>query len=287
MPTQLALAAYTDTELDDLAPSPYRTNGERLLWFLRRTVLADLHAHDLVGRLAVSSAAIEREHYFATALQDIVGFNVVSRLVLSARWAFQRLEGAALVENYVRSAVINELLIDYAEITPVFNYLMAAAQASVIGVSTSLRREVYDAHGLVCYACGVTLDRRSNDDKNSATIEHLWPQSLGGDSDFRNLLPACMACNSNRNEHADWPAFWFQSCFLGPRPSEEAIERAVSHRTRVALQFFRAYLVAADTGMSLKRSLLMAGPLPAPDVSERDFASDFFSIIAYEEKVQL
>ena len=287
MPTRLTVRAYTDVELDDLAPSPYRTNGERLLWFLRRTVLADLHAQDLVGRLAVSSAAIEREQYFATALQDIVGFNAVSRLVLSARWAFQRLDGAALVENYVRSAVLNELLIDYAEITPVFNYVMAAAQASVIGVSTSLRREVYDAHGLVCYACGVTLDRRSNDDKNSATIEHLWPQSLGGDSDFRNLLPACMACNSNRNEHADWPAFWFQSCFLGPRPSEEAIERAVSHRTRVALQFFRAYLVAADTGMSLKRSLLVAGPLPAPDVSERDFASDFFSIIAYEEKVQL
>src|SRR3954452_14986259 len=112
MPIQAAGVAYTDDELDDLAPSPYRTSGERLLWFLRRTVLADLHAHDLVVRLAISSAAIEREHYFATALQDIIGFNAVSRLVLSARWAFQRLEGAALVENYVRSAVINELLID-------------------------------------------------------------------------------------------------------------------------------------------------------------------------------
>jgi hypothetical protein len=287
VPIQTTGVAYTDDDLDELAPSPYRTNGERLLWFLRRTVLADLHADDLVRRLAVCSAAVEREHYFATALQDIVGFNAVSRLVISARWALQRLDGAALVENYVRSAVINELLIDYGQITPIYHYVMAAAQASVTGVSTSLRREIYEAHGLACYSCGVQLDRHSSDDKNSATIEHLWPQSLGGDSDFRNLLPACRACNTNRNEHADWPAFWFQSCFLAPRPSEEAIERAVSLRTRVALQFFRAYLAAEDTGMSLKRSLLVAGPLPAPDVSERDFATDFFSIVAYEEKVQL
>lgn len=286
MPNQAGIE-LTDEQLDNLAPSPYRTNGERLLWFLRRTVLADLHARDLVGRLALSSAAIEREHYFATALQDIVGFNAVSRLVLAARWAFQRLDGAALVENYVRSAVINELLIDYGQVTPVFHYLMAAAQASILPVSTGLRKEVFEAHGLTCYSCGVQLDKSSNNDKNSATVEHLWPQSLGGDSDFRNLLPACMACNSNRNEHADWPAFWFQSCFLAPRPSQEAIERAVSHRTRVALQFFRAHLMAADTGMSLKRSLLVAGPLPTPDVSERDFASDFFSIVASEEKVQL
>lgn len=281
------LAGLGGDLLEELAPSPYRTGGERLLAYLRRTVLADLHDPDLVLRISAASGAIERENYFASALQDLVGFNVVSRLLLAARWALTKLEGGALVEQYVRSAILNELLIDYSAITPVFNYVMAAATSSNLGLSAGLRRDVYDAHGLRCYSCDVVLDRKSNAEKNSATVEHLWPQSLGGDSDFRNLLPACMACNSNRNEHANWPAFWFQSCFLGPRPSEEAIERALSHRTRVALQFFRAYLTASETGMSLKRALLIAGPLPEPDVSERDFPSDFFSIVAFDQKVVL
>src|SRR6516165_3512387 len=105
-------------DLDNLAPSPYRTGGERLLAYLRRTVLADLHEPGLVTRISAASGLIERENYFASALQDLVGFNVVARLVIAARWALANLNGDALVEKYVRSAVLNELLIDYSAITP-------------------------------------------------------------------------------------------------------------------------------------------------------------------------
>ncbi|MCA1709264.1 MAG: hypothetical protein LC808_40680, partial [Actinobacteria bacterium] len=59
--TAIAPPARASEKLDALAASPHRTSGQRLLGDLRRTVLVDLHARDLVLRLASASAAIDRQ----------------------------------------------------------------------------------------------------------------------------------------------------------------------------------------------------------------------------------
>ena len=283
----------TEKQLRVLAPSPYRTSGERLLHFLRTYVLDDLHGRDITTIVADSTAVALRDHHFVSALQDLVSVNVLRRLLLSARWALDRWgtginPDAGLdprLENYVRSAVVNELLVDYRYVTPIYHYLMPAAENSLSKPSKELRNEIFSRHGLICYSCGIALKLRSADPTERATVEHIWPLSLGGDSDFGNLLPACDACNSNRGNLPVWSSFWFQACFLGPRPSERAIDRMLGTKTRLALQFFRIYSHSQRSGASLKRSSIELGPLVLPDLSQRTFSSDFFTILSYEQLV--
>lgn len=273
-------------DLDVLAPSPYVTAGERLLGFLRTNVLADLHAADLTARLTAISTAVERGSFFTTAIQEIVGLNVVARLTSAGRWAADNLDGieSPLADSYIRSAILNELLVDYSEIGKVSDYLIEAVRASRQPLGDALRSDVFAMHGLTCYVCGRKLIR-GGDEAATATVEHVWPRTLGGGSDFRNLLPACRACNSTRGDAALWPAFWFQALLLGPRPSETAVETHLGTRARVGLQYFRAHEVVAGSGVSFKRAMLLVGPLPDPDVSERSFPSDFFTILEPVDKV--
>lgn len=123
------------------------------------------------------------------------------RLMAASRWALAKLGDAALVEKYLRSVILNELLVDYGQIFPIFHYLMAAAEASTRPVPQFLRRELLETHCPVCYSCGVDLDRRSSDDKNSATVDHLWPQSLGQNRWFAGIP---LVSGSSEGESSGW-----------------------------------------------------------------------------------
>jgi 5-methylcytosine-specific restriction endonuclease McrA len=49
-----------------------------------------------------------------------------------------------------------------------------------------------------CYICGGAVDyRRNNNVDEGWSIDHVWPQSLGGQSSSPNLRIACRECNSN------------------------------------------------------------------------------------------
>lgn len=66
-----------------------------------------------------------------------------------------------------------------------------------------------------CYLCGALLRMNGNEGK-SFSVEHVWPQSMGGDSRLENLLPACTDCNSRRQHQVSWatgPVFstWLKS----------------------------------------------------------------------------
>lgn len=72
-----------------------------------------------------------------------------------------------------------------------------------------------------CYLCDSVLHTNGNEGK-PFSVEHVWPQSMGGDSRPDNLLPACADCNSNRQHQVSWatgPVFstWIES----PIPVDE------------------------------------------------------------------
>ena len=72
-----------------------------------------------------------------------------------------------------------------------------------------------------CYLCGSVLNMDGNEGK-TFSVEHVWPQSMGGDSRLDNLLPACTDCNSKRQHQVSWatgPVFstWLKS----PVPVDE------------------------------------------------------------------
>ena len=264
----------------------YMTSGERLLEFLRTNTLGELHSQDLLSQVKEASRPISREEEFASALQDLVSINALRRLLLSAGWAFTHYrsetesveERDVLVVRYLKRVITNEFHVSSSQVDQICNRVLDASQASRQRLGRPLRQETFDQHGMICYACGIILTPRGQE-RNQATIEHLWPKSLGGDTNFDNLLPACKGCNDHRNDHPVWSSFWFQDIFLGPYPSERAMATKLGLRTIVALQFFRAYTMTRQSEMSLKEALMELGPVEIPDVIDREYPSDFFSVL--------
>lgn len=64
-----------------------------------------------------------------------------------------------------------------------------------------------------CCWCGKHTSRTKGADADDhATVEHLWPEFLGGTSIDENLTIACQACNSARQHAFTWAWFGLQGC---------------------------------------------------------------------------
>ena len=68
-----------------------------------------------------------------------------------------------------------------------------------------LRTCVAEAQNWKCCYCGCETEPTTKN-KNSATLEHVLPKSLGGTDDWDNLAMACMKCNTKRG-NTDAEAF--------------------------------------------------------------------------------
>jgi len=77
-------------------------------------------------------------------------------------------------------------------------------------LSSNQTDEVHKTEPKNCCWCGKQTRRRKNatpDEK--ATVEHLWPEFLGGTSILENLTIACVECNTTRQHAFNWA--WFPS----------------------------------------------------------------------------
>ena len=67
----------------------------------------------------------------------------------------------------------------------------------------TLSSAVYKNNHAHCYLCGVLLTR-TTDSRSHRSVDHLWPICLGGSNSLDNLVPACVDCNTSRNETVTW-----------------------------------------------------------------------------------
>ena len=80
-----------------------------------------------------------------------------------------------------------------------------------------IRRKVIDAHGMVCWLCGLAIDSMSE-----LTMDHVTPAKDGGLYEPDNLRPAHSGCNKRRG-HGPAPSTAhdiFESA-SGPRHGED------------------------------------------------------------------
>lgn len=64
-----------------------------------------------------------------------------------------------------------------------------------------------------CCWCGAHTSRGSSaSNTDQATVEHLWPEFLGGTSIAENLTIACKDCNLARQHAFTWAWFGLQAC---------------------------------------------------------------------------
>lgn len=58
--------------------------------------------------------------------------------------------------------------------------------------SEKLRNQIFELYGNVCFACGKSGP--------GLHIDHIFPQSHGGDAAFRNLQPLCELCGQKKGD---------------------------------------------------------------------------------------
>lgn len=78
-------------------------------------------------------------------------------------------------------------------------------------VSERLRRKIVNLYDRACFSCGATTD---------LTIDHILPQSAGGDAAFRNLQPLCGTCNRAKGDGLPEDVVVYSDMYFGPEPSD-------------------------------------------------------------------
>lgn len=162
-----------------LAEQPWMVSGQGLSEFLRLVVAMELTHRCLNASVevieanpGVSSDAVMRELRRSVQLY---GPNHVLKLVAEQ----SRLAALAYVERNL-----------------------------TVGRKNATHRE--ERH--YCCWCGTHTSRTSSgSQKDQSTVEHIWPEFLGGTSIAENLTIACKECNSARQHAFTWAWFGLQA----------------------------------------------------------------------------
>ena len=123
---------------------------------------------------------------------------LVRRLVVTAEYHRRTYTGEwkTRLRKYLR---------DYTRIpdkhhTPLLELLSRCLSAKDEPITDGTRNKVKKSErdkGHGCYVCGGSMDYGKPNQPNSHTLDHLWPNALGGSSDEENLRGACQICNSS------------------------------------------------------------------------------------------
>jgi hypothetical protein len=202
------------------------TPGEDVYFRIREDILPSIRAvqtywhelHDVFDSLAGS-------RHFSDYVHDAIATSATRRLIHYWRSVGPNTAEARrfdLMLRYARETMFPDT--DRSSLAPVIRATFNAVAASGRPITNTTRTRVLDTFGLRCYMCGFDLDPTVDDqDARFVTIEHLWPSSLGGDSIFENLMPACLRCQRDKAHGIPWAWVAVQNIVLDIEPSDASL----------------------------------------------------------------
>lgn len=121
---------------------------------------------------------------------------------------------------------------------PTKEYVASIPGIRMLDIALKIARNIHmrcrlaEAQNWKCCWCGVEC-RPEPDHKDSATIEHVQPRSLGGANSWENYAMACAHCNHRRGVTSieDFMAGKV-ACPGGPKDKKDKHERMVAKRMR-------------------------------------------------------
>lgn len=119
-------------------------------------------------------------------------------------------------------------------------------------VKARLKRKAREA-GQFCFVCGEELDYTNSNPKLSATVDHIWPRSMGGGSHTDNLQVACQRCNNNiKKDFIDASDYHYEEISLVSPSYDEYIRRERNRSYEVAI-FAKTQFTCAGCGQPAHR----------------------------------
>jgi hypothetical protein len=242
----------------------YRTDGERLFIAIRDQVLTpdNLLSSDwrtVESVLHLVSGSLDFPEY----VRGAVAIHAVRRLL--RYWDAQYDVGIApelavrRVSKFISEDVFPTL--EQALAVRLARLVTAAVRVSRKSPTQTVRKAVIPQRSPIqCYLCARALSAQAPPgDPQEVTIEHIWPQSIGGESVEDNLLPACVDCQNEKKDLFSWEWFGVHNLVLPPEPSVDAL-RSVPRGARIARHYFHVMNVCREDQISLKAGFMRVGP---------------------------
>lgn len=245
-----------------------KTQGERLFLLLRDELLeASGHGHIRWSNLGSLFDQVGGRPEFGDYLRGAAAIHVMRRLLRF--WEAERpitsqeSQYVKKVASYIRDEVLSGLGDEYT--FRLARAVISAEKSCNQNISPSVRsRVVGGRHNIHCYLCSAELRPSATQGQPGfLTLEHLWPQSVGGDSIEENLLPACARCQNITKDTLSWEWFSIHNVVLPANPSKSAIA-SVTRKGHFARHFLEAMRVANENHLSLKEAFIAVGPMKQP-----------------------
>jgi len=242
------------------------TNGERLFLLLREDLLeASGRGHIKWSNLGELFEQVGGNAHFGEYFRGAAAVHIMRRLLRF--WEDERLQVGqeaqyvARISSFIREDVLTGL--GESDIARLSRAVIKAESSSRQTISAGLRaRIVAGRQRIQCYLCTKVLSPSApHNQADCLTLEHLWPQSVGGDSIEENLLPACLECQKTTKDTLSWEWLNVQNFVLPPNPSRSALQ-SVPKKARFARHFLEAMSRAQEAGLTLKDAFASLGPIP-------------------------
>ncbi|WP_460927100.1 HNH endonuclease [Pseudomonas sp. MC6] len=160
-----------------------------------------------------------------------------------------------------------------------FAFLTMQAEKSSRRDINASTRKLSASRGLNnCYVCGRDIYEVTTDPAAKLELEHIWPQSFGGDSKVDNLLPSCCDCNREKGSMLLWQNSNVHSFVLKPSPSVDEWT-SIKRKEKIAQHRRSIFLHACENKTTLKDAALAIGCVNLMSVRslDGDDAVDFFN----------
>lgn len=259
------------------------TAGERLFQRLVVHGMKDLRSSRLGQQKFVRLTG--RGAPFGTYLEGSMIAFAFKRIMKASHGIFRDKAVDREICNARLSTILREWFgwLDREDLGVLVRDALRANDASDNPIPKSIETEIWHKRRIhYCCFCGTTLTADSDSivrdvQGNKATLEHVWPSSLGGDSVSDNLVPACSRCNQVKSDLFTWeqgsvhefiyPIDFHLSDYLPRLPVAQ----------KILLQRRAVIMLAQREKISLKQALLVVGPFGDLKPLDTDDTWDIFN----------
>lgn len=169
---------------------------------------------------------------------------MVRRLITTAKFLKRKIEANGLSDGVLatnlRGFIENELNLPTNKTERVFTLLFECSKVSgrkppptkLKRIKNRARREGKE---LRCHICGIETNLVNENIDESATLEHIWPNSLGGASEDPNLVITCQKCNNNKKAYIEANDFHYEEICLSTDKDDDSFAVELNMGYKVAL----------------------------------------------------
>jgi hypothetical protein len=270
------------------------TTGEKLAYFVERDVLVNIPW----DKVAFSLLCTGRGDALCSFFREIAVVNLTCRIVTAGTSLLKESPSRPArslrdsgFENEFHDFIRERLYIRPPLSKDLLRNALRAVESARQDV-TPTKRKAFKSWAqrqhTFCYMCGVSLDFTEEHKYHKFSLDHIWPQRYGGDSDEDNWLPACGSCNSHKkHDFATWAMAGIQSVVLGFTPTENEYTM-VDGTHRFAMHYLAAKRIAIQRDISLKDAFRILGPWElSPRLMDESDIGDFFNLANHRATLEI